>query len=89
MHNAEDIVRSRMYRYAYPAVFAVGCVACAIYGAYLLVERWRRSVRDEVYLIGERLHNHGEDHPPPLLAGHEAGAGGGIEGPREVGGVEA
>lgn len=32
-------------------------------GAYamkLLVDSWKQSIKDEVYLTGERLHNHGE-----------------------------
>jgi E3 ubiquitin-protein ligase MARCH6 len=29
-----------------------------------IVTRWRLVVRDEVYLIGERLHNFGEKRAP-------------------------
>ena len=47
----------RMYRFAYPLFLWM----MANYGAALLmrkkVERWRIRIRDEVYLIGERLHN--------------------------------
>lgn len=25
-----------------------------------MMDKWKQNVRDEVYLIGERLHNHGE-----------------------------
>lgn len=31
----------------------------------LLVDSWKQSIRDEVYLTGERLHNHGEAGTPP------------------------
>jgi E3 ubiquitin-protein ligase MARCH6 len=58
-HSASDI-QSRVYRYSYPASLA----ACLlIYGFYLLRKQigiWRANIRDEVYLIGERLHNLGE-----------------------------
>jgi E3 ubiquitin-protein ligase MARCH6 len=51
------------YRYAYPAV--LGGVVGSL-GLRLLVRatiRWRGRIRDEVYLIGERLHNFGEKRP--------------------------
>lgn len=40
-------------------------------GAYamkLLVDSWKQSIRDEVYLTGERLHNHGEAGSSPIAA---------------------
>ncbi|KAL9124698.1 MAG: hypothetical protein Q9217_005995 [Psora testacea] len=56
----DEFVLSCVYRYSYPAVMALA----AITGFMLLLAkafgRWRRRVRDEVYLIGERLHNYGE-----------------------------
>mgnify|MGYP004224992911 CR=1 FL=1 len=48
------------YRYAYPMCF---CLCCIIYALYILlswVKDWRMKIRDEVYLIGERLHNFGD-----------------------------
>lgn len=30
----------------------------------IMVDKWKQNVRDEVYLIGEKLHNHGERRPP-------------------------
>jgi len=52
--------RVLVYRYVYPAVLAgLGF----LYLLYLLAEGvrgWRMRIRDEVYLIGERLHNFGE-----------------------------
>jgi E3 ubiquitin-protein ligase MARCH6 len=51
---------AKIYRYAYPGVLAV---ALAVYCGLLLkiqVGMWRMRIRDDVYLIGERLHNFGE-----------------------------
>lgn len=53
-----------VYRYAYPLT-AIGSVA--LYGAHEFASataRWRARIRDEVYLVGERLHNFGEKRPP-------------------------
>lgn len=53
-----------VYRFSYPFCAAV---AFAIYGAYnakTLLEKWRAQIKDEVYLVGERLHNFGEAEPP-------------------------
>ena len=52
--------RMKVYRYAYPGLLA-GVLAG--YCARLLERQigvWRIRIRDEVYLIGERLHNFGE-----------------------------
>ena len=55
-----EIFRACVYRYSYPGVLALGFAA----GFGVLLGKaftgWRRRVRDEVYLIGERLHNFGE-----------------------------
>lgn len=50
----------KIYRYSYPATFAIGFY---VYLAGLIrrqVETWRVNIRDDVYLIGERLHNFSE-----------------------------
>ena len=31
-----------------------------------MLDSWKQGLRDEIYLIGERLHNHGERRPPPI-----------------------
>ncbi|KAK3070731.1 hypothetical protein LTR53_009929, partial [Teratosphaeriaceae sp. CCFEE 6253] len=52
------------YRYSYPlAAICVVLLLCAgeVGGA---VRRWRARIKDEVYLVGERLHNFGEKKPP-------------------------
>jgi E3 ubiquitin-protein ligase MARCH6 len=56
----EPQLRMKAYRYAYPGLMA-GILAS--YCAFLLKRQtgvWRARIRDEVYLIGERLHNFGE-----------------------------
>jgi E3 ubiquitin-protein ligase MARCH6 len=53
-------LQAKVYRYAYPGILGV---ALALHCAILLKRQvgvWRTRVRDEVYLIGERLHNFGE-----------------------------
>ncbi|PPJ54400.1 hypothetical protein CBER1_07762 [Cercospora berteroae] len=55
-----------IYRYSYPV--AAAWVA-TLWGADQIGKatgRWRARIRDEVYLVGERLHNFGERKPPPL-----------------------
>ena len=49
-----------VYRYSYPCVLAA--VLCVLIATWLIscVKGWRMRIRDEVYLIGERLHNFGE-----------------------------
>jgi E3 ubiquitin-protein ligase MARCH6 len=56
----EPALDAKIYRYAYPGVLGV---ALAFYCALLLKRQigvWRMRIRDDVYLIGERLHNFGE-----------------------------
>lgn len=63
------------------------------------MDRWKQSVRDEVYLIGERLHNHGERRPPMMsvsvgiqtdeVRGEGMGVGMGVGGIRRRGGERA
>lgn len=60
----DEAAQTLMYRYSYPAAagFAALLAICAEIGSVL--GKWRASVRDEVYLVGERLHNFGEGKPP-------------------------
>ncbi|KAI9809988.1 MAG: hypothetical protein M1827_006755 [Pycnora praestabilis] len=50
----------RLYRYSYPALLATGFAISLLYLLGLAVKGWRQRIKDEVYLIGERLHNFGE-----------------------------
>jgi E3 ubiquitin-protein ligase MARCH6 len=47
----------RLYRLAYPAVLGLVAVWLCAMAVYRQLEGWRLKMRDEVYLIGERLHN--------------------------------
>ncbi|KAL9119887.1 MAG: hypothetical protein Q9187_003558 [Circinaria calcarea] len=55
-----DLGRMIVYRYSYPAVLATGLGIMFGIRTGKAVKKWRLRVRDEVYLIGERLHNFGE-----------------------------
>ncbi|KAJ5788240.1 Zinc finger RING-CH-type [Penicillium paradoxum] len=53
-------VQPNIYRYAYPTTLLIVLFAFTV---HLLIKRvavWRTNIRDEVYLIGERLHNFSE-----------------------------
>jgi E3 ubiquitin-protein ligase MARCH6 len=55
-----------VYRLAYPACAATVALGAVCYAVWKVVERWKEGVRDEVYLRGMRVHNHGEDRPPVM-----------------------
>jgi E3 ubiquitin-protein ligase MARCH6 len=48
------------YRYTYPMCLALHMVSIALWAIFGMLKEWRMMIRDEVYLIGERLHNFGE-----------------------------
>lgn len=51
------------YRYSYPIAAIVMLVTRGVSGLGKAVEKWRARIKDEVYLVGERLHNFGEKRP--------------------------
>lgn len=53
-------VQCNIYRYSYPITFAMGLAIWLCYLVRRQVEVWRVNIRDDVYLIGERLHNFSE-----------------------------
>jgi E3 ubiquitin-protein ligase MARCH6 len=53
-----------IYRYAYPLMAVCAVAWVVLRGAAGATARWRARIRDEVYLVGERLHNFGEKKPP-------------------------
>ena len=57
-------VQTLVYRYSYPCAGALVGAVLAVLEIARATERWRSRVRDEVYLVGERLHNFGEKKPP-------------------------
>jgi E3 ubiquitin-protein ligase MARCH6 len=52
--------RILLFRYAYPFCFAMIMSAMALGMVLQVVKAWQTTIRDEVYLIGERLHNFGD-----------------------------
>lgn len=56
----DEVFQACVYRYSYPGVLAVGFAAFLTWVLARAFTGWRKKVRDEVYLIGERLHNFGE-----------------------------
>ncbi|KAF2673601.1 hypothetical protein BT63DRAFT_421734 [Microthyrium microscopicum] len=55
-----DEEQKKVLRMAYPAALAGALNLWLVYVLGRAVGRWRGRIRDEVYLIGERLHNFGE-----------------------------
>lgn len=55
-YSAVDM-HSLIYRYSYPVTMFVTLIGWLGYLVYRQMEIWRISIRDDVYLIGERLHN--------------------------------
>ncbi|KAL8931507.1 MAG: hypothetical protein Q9211_006911, partial [Gyalolechia sp. 1 TL-2023] len=60
MFEGDEQLRSAVFRYSYPSVLLLGVGAVVLYYATKAFKGWKRRIRDEVYLIGERLHNFGE-----------------------------
>ncbi|KAJ5295334.1 hypothetical protein N7508_010155 [Penicillium antarcticum] len=55
-----DKVQPNIYRYAYPTTLFILLSVWAVNLVMRRVAIWRTNIRDEVYLIGERLHNFSE-----------------------------
>jgi E3 ubiquitin-protein ligase MARCH6 len=58
--GASEQTRNMVWRFSFPAVGLSIVAMWASKEAVRMLTRWRLVVRDEVYLIGERLHNFGE-----------------------------
>ena len=56
----EEVVTTLVYRYSAPALLGLVVLAVALGAMKRALQAWRGRIRDEVYLIGERLHNFGE-----------------------------
>jgi E3 ubiquitin-protein ligase MARCH6 len=74
--GASDVKHSMVWRFSFPAVgLSLACTWASREILRLLI-RWRLVVKDEVYLIGERLHNFGEKKAPvpavPAVANAES-----------------
>lgn len=55
-HATEEKVVN-LYRYAYPVVLSTAVQMYVLLRLNQKIDNWRTKIRDEVYLIGERLHN--------------------------------
>ncbi|KAG6005883.1 hypothetical protein E4U43_000528 [Claviceps pusilla] len=78
LQTSLDAVKiSVMYRYSYPAAAVTGLMIKYAIGLTKVVNRWTASIRDEAYLIGERLHNFGAATAGSRKARRAWGAAGG------------
>lgn len=59
-HQASAALHSQVYRYCYPGALLGVLAIWIIYGLQRKIGTLRVSIKDEVYLIGERLHNFSE-----------------------------
>ncbi|KAL1799189.1 hypothetical protein ACET3X_003226 [Alternaria dauci] len=62
--GASETTKNLLWRFSFPAVGLALVAMWASSAVVRLLVRWRLVVRDEVYLIGERLHNFGERKAP-------------------------
>ncbi|KAH8696035.1 RING finger membrane protein [Talaromyces proteolyticus] len=69
-HSSAVEIQSKVYRYAYPTTLTVCLLVYALYLFYKKLEIWRANIRDEVYLIGERLHNFSEKRARDVAGVH-------------------
>lgn len=65
-HSADEEKQIQITRLSYPTALAVVLSIWIFTITSKATERWRSRIRDEVYLIGERLHNFGEKRPGPV-----------------------
>ncbi len=65
-----------LYRLSYPAA-ALSCVGMwGMWGAVHVLQSWKVRIRDEAYLMGERLHNFGVGTVPRARRAWRVGPGG-------------
>lgn len=62
---ADEQTKKLVWRFAFPALGLLVGFSWAARETLSVLQRWRGLVRDEVYLIGERLHNFGERRRAP------------------------
>ncbi|TGO18603.1 hypothetical protein BPAE_0375g00050 [Botrytis paeoniae] len=71
--NSTELELIYVNRYAYPMVLVMLGVVGALWKAAQMVKGWKQKIKDEVYLIGERLHNFGDNRK---VVGTATGLGG-------------
>lgn len=55
--SLEGATRVLVWRYSYPMTAALALIGVALWALGRVMRGWKQRVRDEAYLIGERLHN--------------------------------
>ncbi|KAF2159370.1 hypothetical protein M409DRAFT_30120 [Zasmidium cellare ATCC 36951] len=60
----DEVLQTIIYRYSYPLAEVCVVTMTGLVQIAKATGRWRARIRDEVYLVGERLHNFGERKPP-------------------------
>lgn len=60
MFGSDPYIQTLVYRASFPLLLAALAQASSMSLLADVVEGWRVNIRDEAYLIGERLHNFGE-----------------------------
>ncbi|KAL8762671.1 MAG: hypothetical protein Q9184_001378 [Pyrenodesmia sp. 2 TL-2023] len=73
LSDAEADWKGAVYRYSYPGILALGIAAVVLDYSARAFKGWKRRIRDEVYLIGERLHNFGERRTANAVSGTRVG----------------
>ncbi|KAI4187338.1 MAG: hypothetical protein L6R41_002880 [Letrouitia leprolyta] len=73
LFEGDDQFRTAIFRYSYPGVLLLGVWVVVLYYATKAFKGWKRRIRDEVYLIGERLHNFGERRTGNSVGGTRVG----------------
>lgn len=71
--NSTELELIYVNRYAYPMVLVMLGAVGALWKAAQMVKGWKQKIKDEVYLIGERLHNFGDNRK---VVGTATGLGG-------------
>lgn len=58
MRVTDPDLAMRVYRMAFPGLMWLAFTACVMMSMKRRLEIWRVKIKDEVYLVGERLHNY-------------------------------
>ncbi|KAH8805528.1 hypothetical protein F5884DRAFT_860135 [Xylogone sp. PMI_703] len=59
-----------LFRFSYPAVLFLGILIMTGFWLRRMLQRWQQKIKDEVYLIGERLHNFSGNTKSGGVPGH-------------------
>lgn len=66
VHGLPPDAQTKMYRYSYPLTILLALNVFALCMMWRISKRWVQRVRDDVYLVGEQLHNFGDEAPALL-----------------------